>query len=146
MYWLFSAIVIFNVIAKWQAFTRDWNWNWDPGFLLYNYLDEKFRNSHSFTTFLNNKGRSKLDCEFIRQNVSGFGEGVTQPALYVMVEAWSPIQEQSTISSLCYSGSLTGRKICSDYRWRGGIYTLDPKLFGWNALLWKFNDFSFNHS
>jgi len=71
-----------------------------------------------------------------------FNWSEVQPALYVMVEAWSPIQEQSTISSLCYSGSLTGMivsiPICG-YLAQSGFLGGWPStfyVFGFLGVVW----------
>ena len=39
---------------------------------------------------------------------SGFGGGFTFPAMNVMIAAWAPPNERSTISSMCYGGASLG--------------------------------------
>ena len=38
--------------------------------------------------------------------LEGFGGGVTFPAMNVIIAAWAPDSERSTISSLIYGGNI----------------------------------------
>jgi len=69
----------------------------------------------------------------------GFGGGFTFPAMNVLVAAWSPPQERSTIASICFSGASLGTVLSM---LSGGVIM---KLCGWEwvfyiqgglALIW----------